>query len=575
MNFKKNIFLIVLFIPLNCFNQEIKVNQVGYLPGNPKLADVPDSETGNFKVINVYTGEVKYTASLSDAMTWPSTQQSIRIADFSALNDTGTYRIEITGSSAKSDTFRIGNDVYLSLCHDALHYYYLDRASTDILPEYAGIYARKMGHPDDHVIVHASAASEARPEGTVISTPGGWYDAGDYNKYLVSSGIATYTVFAIAEDFPGFTAKMDNNIPESSNNVPDIIDEGVYNLRWMLSMQDPDDGGVYHKCTTKKFEDFVAPKDAVQSRYVVMKTVTATLNLAAIAAQASRILRKYGSTYPGLADSCLNAAEYAYQWAKDHPAQYYIQPDDIHTGSYGDDDSSDEFRWAAMELYTTTHNEKYLLDNDPLYIDAYIPGWYGVYPLGLISMMRNAKNLTGAADIHTVRQKLIAVADQFYNDYMNSAYRVPATSFYWGSNGNVANGGMMSLQAYAITHDHKYIDAAAAALDYLLGRNPTGYCYVTGYGTKSPMHPHDRKSASDGIAAPIPGMLVGGANPKNTDDCGSSRYPSLIPALSYYDNICSYSTNEIAINLNAPLAYLACGLEALQMNDNAAMSFKK
>jgi endoglucanase len=545
--------------------QEITVNQVGYLTGQMKLAIVPAAESGEFYVIDNVTNAIRYTANLSSAATWSYAGQSVRIADFTAFNDTGTFRIETQSSTISSYPFRISGTTFRDLSGGSLKFYYLDRASIPILEEYAGMYARAEGHPDTAVIVHASAASPERPEGTIISTPGGWYDAGDYNKYVVNAGISNYTVFAIAEDFPDYAARLDLNIPESSNSVPDIIDEGIYDLRWMLSMQDPNDGGVYHKCTEKNFSAFVTPAQASGiHRYVVMKTTAATLDMAAVAAQASRILRDYEADYPGLADSCLDAALYAYEWARAHPAVYYQQPSDIATGAYGDNNVSDEFRWAALELYITTNDDQYLSHYNYLDRNAYAPGWPSVYPLGLISLIHNADLLTAAVDLDAVKQKIIDYANTFYNDYINSAYKVPITVFNWGSNSGVANGGIMSLQAYYITGEEKYKNAAIATLDYLLGRNPTLYSYVTGYGSKTPMHPHDRKSESDGIVEPIPGMLVGGANPYNTTDCGGSAYPSTLPALSYLDELCSYSTNEIAINWNAPLAYLSCALQYLQ-----------
>jgi endoglucanase len=100
-------------------------------------------------------------------------------------------------------------------------------------------------------------------------------------------------------------------------------------------------------------------------------------------------------------------------------------------------------------------------------------------------------------------------------------------------------------------------------MDYILGRNPLNYCFVTGYGTKSPMSPHHRPMESDNINAPIPGFLVGGpyASASTTGDCSS--YPSSLAALSYLDNTCSYSTNEIAINWNAPMVYNLGALQAL------------
>src|SRR6185436_14898748 len=112
-----------------------------------------------------------------------------------------------------------------------------------------GKWARAAGHPDTDVYIHASAASDSRPVGTVISSPGGWYDTGDYNKYVVNSGISTATLLFAYEDFPSYFDSLKTNSPESADDLPDILNEAVYNLRWMLTMQDPLDGGVYHKCT--------------------------------------------------------------------------------------------------------------------------------------------------------------------------------------------------------------------------------------------------------------------------------------------------------------------------------------
>jgi endoglucanase len=94
-----------------------------------------------------------------------------------------------------------------------------------------------------------------------------------------------------------------------------------------------------------------------------------------------------------------------------------------------------------------------------------------------------------------------------------------------------------------------------------LGRNATGYSFVTGFGDKTPMFPHHRQSEADGIADPIPGLISGGPNPGQQDGC--KTYPSKIPDESYTDAMCSYASNEIAINWNAPAAYLAGAIEAL------------
>ena len=137
--------------------------------------------------------------------------------------------------------------------------------------------------------------------------------------------------------------------------------------------------------------------------------------------------------------------------------------------------------------------------------------------------------------------------------------------FIWGSNAVVLNQGMMLVQAYRITGKRDYLDAAQSALDYTLGRNPLGVSYVTGFGTRSPMHPHHRPSVADGIAAPVPGWLVGGPNPGQQDakDC-KATYRAKEPALSWLDDACSYASNEVAINWNAPLVYVAAALQVLE-----------
>jgi endoglucanase len=111
----------------------------------------------------------------------------------------------------------------------------------------------------------------------------------------------------------------------------------------------------------------------------------------------------------------------------------------------------------------------------------------------------------------------------------------------------------------------KYRRYALENADYLLGRNATGYCYVTGFGDKSPMHPHHRISDADKVDAPFPGMLVGGPNPGQQDKKDiKNPYPSNYPDESYLDETESYASNEIAINWNASLVAFLCWLDALQ-----------
>ena len=136
-----------------------------------------------------------------------------------------------------------------------------------------------------------------------------------------------------------------------------------------------------------------------------------------------------------------------------------------------------------------------------------------------------------------------------------------ADDFGWGSNSAALNKAIVLMQAYRLTDNAEYKAVASSLMTYVLGKNPTGYSFVTGFGQKPAMLPHHQASQSDGVSKPIPGMLVGGPQNGQQDGCD---YPSDEPALSYADTWCSYSTNEVAINWNAPLVYMLAALIADQ-----------
>jgi len=135
--------------------------------------------------------------------------------------------------------------------------------------------------------------------------------------------------------------------------------------------------------------------------------------------------------------------------------------------------------------------------------------------------------------------------------------------FNWGSNSNAANQSILLINAYLLTRDKKYLDYALTNVDYLFGRNATGYSFVTGIGSRSTMHPHHRQSVADGVTEPVPGLLAGGPNPGQQDKC---KYEFNEPETSYEDLDCAYASNEIAINWNAPAVYLFNAVEALAIN---------
>jgi len=543
----------------------IKLNQLGFLPESAKWAVVPAVAATSFSVINVTTNKEVFSGTLTAAAIWTASEESVKLADFSSIKTPGEYLIRVAGTN-DSYRFSIARDAYSALNAASIKAFYFNRNSAELLAAHAGKFARPLGHPDTQVLVHASAASAARPAGTVISSPKGWYDAGDYNKYIVNSGIATYSLLAAYEHFPEFFNSQNLNIPESGDAIPDLLNEALWNLEWMLTMQDPNDGGVYHKLTNKSFDGTVMPHQATSERYVVQKTTAAALDFAAVMATASRVMAQYENQLPGMSEKMLAAAEAAWLWAAANPSVVYQQPADIKTGEYGDKNLADEFAWAAAELYITSKKDAYYSAMKPTETLATIPAWGDVRSLAWMSLAQHRDHLTAIADKQLIANRIDGLAATLQTQWAASAYGVTMgkNDFVWGSNSVALGQAMMLVQGYRLNGKREYLDAAQAMLDYVLGRNATDTSFVTGYGAKATLHPHHRPSEADGIVEPIPGFIAGGpqAGQQDKSDCNVA-YPSNITAKSYLDNYCSYASNEIAINWNAPLVYVSAAIQVL------------
>ena len=550
---------------------QIRLNQAGMTPQQEKTAVVEGVvKATQVKILDAQTGKAVAKPRVLRVVKSPFSDKRRTVVDFSRLTAEGNY---VMTCGQHRQPFSIREHALNDVSKGALKSFYLMRSGMPIEPRYAGQWSRPVGHADTHVLVHPSAASPGRPAGTVISSPHGWYDAGDYNKYVVNSSYSIGLMLCAYEQCAPYFATLDVNIPESSNHTADLLDELMYNLQWLLTMQDPWDGGVYHKLTTPNFEGFFMPTACHQPRYVVAKSTAATLDFAAVMAQAARLYQG-NADYPLFAAEASRAALAAYHWAEQHPAVWYRQNEmnrqhqpAVSTGEYGDRDVNDEWFWAATELYLLTADAKFQHDAEqrqPVRFSA--TSWANVASLGSYEWLTQCAE---APIAQTARQHLMAYCDSLLAAIPSSAFQTPSgnrpNDFDWGClGGSFCSTGVALLFAYRLTGDSRYLTAARQNADYILGRNATGYCYVTGFGTLSPMHPHHRISAADGIEAPFPGLLVGGPNPGQQDNGdGHLPYPSRLPDESYIDNVDSYASNEIAINWSAELVSLIGWLDAL------------
>ena len=565
----------------------IRMNQVGFAPLQEKTAtidvDALNAAPCEVVILNA-AGDTAWIGVASETKVNPVSGKPRQIVDFSELQEVGEYQIILNNQSTQS--FQISNHPYRELTRKALRAFYYQRASMPIEEPFAEGFARPAGHPDDQVIVHASAATAERPEGTVISSPGGWYDAGDYNKYIVNSGY-TMGVWLMAYEFnKAYFDTLNLNIPESvtcnpspvTPHVPDMLSEAMYNIRWMMTMQDLD-GGVYHKLTEPNFEGFIRPDQCKKPRYVVLKTTAAALDFAATMALAARVYAPYD---PDFCAQAKEAAERAYAWALEHPAVYYDQPKmneefkpEITTGAYDDFDVHDEFYWAAIELAILTGEKAYKVDatNHAKAIaeanGQYTPSvWGNVAELGYLDWLMHsedkAKNKTNTEALLEYLQPYLDEAETL--SIHHGPYGNREEDFFWGCNSEgCCWRGIECLYAYRLTGDKKYLVNAERCLNYILGQNSTGYCYVTGFGSKPTSHPHHRLSYSHPMGT-HPGFLAGGPNRMRQDaETDGVKYPKNVPAdESYLDEQPSYASNEVTINWNVTLFALSAGLDALE-----------
>ena len=348
----------------------VLVNQVGYLPHLPKIATVK-SASKTPETYQLLSSGGKVVASGTTLPIGPdaTSGDTVHIADFSSFEGPGRgYTLKVAG--AVSHPFDIEADVYKKLKYDALAYFYHNRSGIEIAMPYAGgkQWTRPAGHAgkapnqgDDKVPCLANSGCNY-----TLDVTGGWYDAGDHGKYVVNAGISVWTMLNQYEraKYLGTSSRdfADGKmaIPEKKNGVPDILDEARWELEFELKMQVPAGqplaGMAHHKIHDLKWTELgTPPQDDKIPRFLWPPSTAATLNLAANAAQGARIWNKLDKKF---AARCLEAAERAWTAAEAHPA-LFAGTEAIGGGPYDDKNVSDEFYWAAAELYTTTKKDVY------------------------------------------------------------------------------------------------------------------------------------------------------------------------------------------------------------------------
>lgn len=568
---------------------KVAVNQVGYLPRLAKVAVVESDATEPLKwELLDGAGAIVAEGSTAPFGADPNSGNSVHRIDFSSFKTEGKGYVLRVGDES-SHPFDIDRHIYSKLKYEALSYFYHNRSGIAIEMPYAG--GEQWTRPAGHLPDKAPCAKDIGCNYTLDVT-GGWYDAGDHGKYVVNGGFSAWTLLNLWErvDHLGKSAKdfADGTmqIPERDNGIEDLLDEARWEVRFLMAMQVPDGnefaGMVHHKMHDEGWTAIgTRPDQDTLPRSLRPVSTAATLNMAAVAAQAARVFRK---SDPAFAAQALAAAEKAYAAAQKHPDKFADPKDNNNGGGdYADDHVQDEFYWAAAELFITTGDAKYerAFEANPhhqtfLHADGSLSlmTWKEVDALGVISLAVVPSKL-GKAQRNEARKRLIAEADRYLAHAEREGYGVPfdpgnedgKPSYPWGSNSFVATNAMVLGLAYDFTKKPRYRNGVASAMNYLLGTNPMGQSYVTGYGEKPLENPHHRfwakQSRADFPSAP-PGVLSGGPNSSLQDpyvQAAGLKKKGCAPQKCYLDNIEAWSVNEITINWNSPFAWMTAFLD--------------
>ena len=522
----------------------IYVNQAGYKPSDKKRAVMPFS-CESFDVTDE-KGNTVFSGKAEKSGIDELSGDEVYIADFSGFQNEGRYRISAEGKT--SALFEINNDVNKPVLANLMRAFYFLRCGTELCKDHAGEYVHDVCHTEKAILWEDNSIS--------LDVSGGWHDAGDYGRYVTAGACALAHILNAYLMYPALE-KLELNIPERNSGVPDILSECRVELEWILKMQ-REDGGVYHKATTKMHAPFIMPEEDKAQMYVFPVSSMAVADTAAICAMASRIY----AFDKEFSERLSRAAHLSYEWLENNPDfTGFKNPEGCNTGSYGEwEDKSNRF-WAAVEMYVLTGKEKYH-DDVKKYLthDFFLAGlgYADVGGFGAVSYLRFAENkdekiAKRLADTFIYKSKELAEA----SDKCGYGAAMTENDFHWGSNMTLLKHGMTFAIADYILGERRYADYVKKQADYLLGVNAMGISYVTGTGEYCCNYPHLRPAHADGIEKCIPGMVSGGPNRYPNDPDAKILIPEGTPPMKCYaDDVGCYSLNEITIYWNSPAVFI-------------------
>jgi endoglucanase len=569
-------------------NKYIVVDQFGYRPDMKKVAVLVDPIEGwnagdsfapgeNYEVRRMADARVVYAGKTTP---WKNGEEQKNAGDrgfwfdFSPLKEPGSYFVYDTKNGVRSYQFEIKNDVYRDVLKAATRMYYFNRCNFAKVAPFACVGQKcwlqgldYMGPGQDG---EARSIKEQDKAKTARDLSGGWWDAGDTDKYVTFALDAVHQLLTAYEEHPSpFTD--DYNIPESGNGIPDLIDELKYEFDWLKRTQPADlKGAVIIKMGNKDYGDPVPDQSKLGRFYYPGGCSSATISAASMFAHGSLVFRRFDK----LKDYSTDLKERAIKaWDHYHSNPRQAECDDG-TIKSGDADrdlkTQDQFEVvAAVYLYALTGDAKYhdVIKKGYANTRAFADERWSVYDqaqgdaLLYYVVQKNAdpavkdaivKQKTGQVktlDFYGMRPEL-----DLYRAYMREE------SYHWGSNNQRSSYGntnwdLIQYRLVPAAEGASYRDRAAGMLNSFHGVNPMQLVYLTSmsaYGAESSANEiyhawfrdGDPKwdSAKDSQFGPAPGFIPGGPNHEYCDHddpkehkCATSRLRQQPRQKSYLD----------------------------------------
>ncbi len=497
---------------LPAVDPHIVIDQFGYLSDSEKIAVIRNPQTG-FDATDKFTPGATYAlvnaATLAQAKTgapvaWnngatdTSSGDKAWWFDFSDVTAPGDYYVLDVDKNVRSYLFRISDTVYRDVLKAAVRMFFYQRVGQAKDAAHAGAAwadgASHVGPLQDHNCRLYSDKSNAATEKDLW---GGWYDAGDFNKYTNWTANNVQSLLRSYAENPSIWTD-DYDIHESGNGLPDILDEAKWGLDYLKRLQNSD-GSVVSIVGEASGSP---PSSATgQSLYGSPSTQSA-LTTAAAFAYGSRVLRMLGdAALASYADDLLARAQLAWSWAAANPKVTFYNNDSSHgTSGLGsgqqqsDDWSSDQLN-AAVQLFAATGDATYKTYVDQNYgktqmMNGYVAEWN----LGIQDALLDYAGAAGATATAATAIKNAYLAQVKGSGNLGKVLANPAPDPYmawldaytWGSNSTKAAFGDVFYDVIAYGLDAATNpDARRAAeryIHYLHGVNPLGLVYLSNMG---------------------------------------------------------------------------------------------